>query len=70
MANKPTSIALSGGNIKGKNFRAFVTPVTSVPGKTVVGVGVTAVSSSGLTIWVHRTDTTQTLVHWMIIGKD
>ncbi|MGV9878675.1 hypothetical protein [Streptomyces sp. NPDC003006] len=51
VANKPTSITLSGGNIKGKNFRAFVTPVTSVPGKTVVGVGVTAVSSSGLTIW-------------------
>ncbi|MEU1015369.1 hypothetical protein [Streptomyces sp. NPDC005898] len=70
VANKPTSITLSGGNIKGKNFRAFVTPVTSVPGKTVVGVGVTAVSSSGLTIWVHRTNTTPTLVHWMIIGED
>ncbi|WP_399932142.1 hypothetical protein [Streptomyces kanamyceticus] len=41
-----------------------------MPGKTVVGAGVTAVSSSGLTIWVHRTNTTQTLVHWMIIGED
>ncbi|MGW6021277.1 hypothetical protein [Streptomyces sp. NPDC055099] len=70
VANKPTSITLSGGSIKGKTFRAFVTPVTAVPGKTVVGVGVTAVSSSGLTIWVHRTNTTQTLVHWMIIGED
>lgn len=70
VANKPTSITLTGGNIKGKNFHAFVTPNTSVPGEKVVGVGVTAVSSSGLTIWVHRTNTTQTLVHWMIIGED
>ncbi|MEU5582418.1 hypothetical protein ABZ791_32980 [Streptomyces huasconensis] len=63
VANKPTSITLSGGNIKGKNFRAFVTPATSGSGKTVVGVGVTAVSSSGLTICVHRTNTTQTPMH-------
>ncbi|MFD3667191.1 hypothetical protein [Streptomyces sp. NPDC058672] len=70
VANKPTSVTLTGGNIKGTNFRAFVTPNTSVPGKTVVGVGVTGVSSSGLTIWVHRTNTTQTQVHWMIVGED
>ncbi|MFI6088465.1 hypothetical protein [Streptomyces sp. NPDC051218] len=70
VANKPTSITLSGGNVKGEHFRAFVTPVTSVPGKAVTGVGVTAVSSSGLTIWVNRTNTTETLVHWMIIGED
>ncbi|WP_030570972.1 hypothetical protein [Streptomyces aureocirculatus] len=70
VANKPTSITLTGGNVKGTKFRAFVTPNTSAPGEKVVGVGVTGVSSSGLTIWVHRTNTTPTLVHWMIIGED
>lgn len=39
-----------------------------MPGKTVVGIGVTGVSSNGVTTWVHRTNSTQTQVHWMIIG--
>ncbi|MGW0731736.1 hypothetical protein [Streptomyces sp. NPDC002851] len=68
--NKPTSVTLTGGHIKGTHHRAFVTPVTSVPGKEVQGVGVTGVSSSGLTIWLHRTNSTKTLVNWMIMGED
>ncbi|WP_327356318.1 hypothetical protein [Streptomyces sp. NBC_01304] len=68
--NKPTSVTLTGGTIKGTNHRAFVTPVTSAPGDKVLGVGVTGVSSSGLTIWLHRTNNTKTLVNWMIMGED
>lgn len=68
--NKPTSVTLTGGHIKGANHRAFVTPVTSAPGEKVLGVGVTGVSSSGLTIWLHRTNSTKTLVNWMIMGED
>lgn len=67
---KPTSVTLSGGNIKGRRFRAFVTANTSVPGKEVLGVGVTNVSAQGLTIWLHRTNATKTDVHWMIVGQD
>ncbi|MEU5002013.1 hypothetical protein [Streptomyces sp. NPDC021622] len=68
--NKPTSVTLTGGHIKGANHRAFVTPVTSAPGEKVLGVGVTGVSASGLTIWLHRTNSTKTLVNWMIMGED
>ncbi|GHH21977.1 hypothetical protein [Streptomyces lanatus] len=70
VANIPTSVTLSGGNIKGTNFRAFATVNTTVPGTQVTGVGVSSVSSSGLTIWVTRTNTTNTVVNWMIIGED
>ncbi|MEU0171594.1 hypothetical protein ABZ214_40140 [Streptomyces iakyrus] len=68
--NKPTSVTLTGGLIKGANHRAFVTPVTSVPGDQVLGVGVTGVSASGLTIWLHRSNSTKTSVNWMIMGED
>lgn len=68
--DKPTSVTLTGGSIKGTHFRAFVTPITSVPGQRVVGVGATAVSSAGLTIWVYRTNDTPTVVDWMIVGED
>lgn len=68
--NKPTSVTLTGGHVKGANHRAFVTPVTSVPGDQVLGVGVTGVSESGLTIWLHRSNSTKTSVNWMITGED
>jgi hypothetical protein len=69
-ANTPTSVTLSGGSIKGTNFRAFVTAQTSVPGTQVLGVSVSGVSSAGMTIWLTRTNTNSTSVHWMIIGED
>jgi hypothetical protein len=69
-ANTPTSVTLSGGSIKGTNFRAFVTAQTSVPGTQVLGVSVSGVSSAGMTIWLTRTNTNSTSIHWMIIGED
>jgi hypothetical protein len=67
--NSPTPITLSGGNIPGNNFYAFVTANTGFPGTVVTGVGFTGVSSSGMTIWVTRTNNQTTTVHWMIIGE-
>ncbi|MFE4575738.1 phage tail protein [Streptomyces chartreusis] len=69
-ANTPTSVTLSGGSIRGTNFRGFVTPNTTVPGTQVTGVGCSSVSSSGMTIWLTRTNNTATSVYWMIIGED
>lgn len=69
-ANTPTSVTLSGGSIKGTNFRAFVTAQTAAPGTQVLGVSVSGVSSAGMTIWLTRTNTNSTSIHWMIIGED
>jgi hypothetical protein len=67
-ANTPTSQAVTGLSIKGSTFYAFAAAQTSVPGSQVTGVGTTSVSSSGLTVWVTRTNTTATVVNWMVIG--
>ncbi|MFK0106452.1 hypothetical protein [Streptomyces sp. NPDC091217] len=70
VAGTPTSVTLSGGSISGTSFRGFVTPVTSLPGTQVLGVGCSNVSSAGMTIWLTRTNTTTTGVYWMIIGEN
>ncbi|MGW4086982.1 hypothetical protein ACWEGS_28520 [Streptomyces sp. NPDC004822] len=68
--NTPTSVTLSGGSIRGTEFRGFVTANTTVPGTQVTGVGCSSVSSAGMTIWLTRTNNTPTSVYWMIIGED
>jgi hypothetical protein len=68
-ANTPTSAVISGLNVLGSTFAAFVSAGTSVPGTAVTGVGVTAVTSSGLTVWLTRANTTATTVYWKVIGS-
>ncbi|MGY1502893.1 hypothetical protein ACW4TU_41065 [Streptomyces sp. QTS52] len=70
VANTPTSVTLSGGAIKGTNFRGFLTANTAAPGTQVLGVGCSSVSSSGMTIWLTRTNAAATNIYWMIIGED
>lgn len=67
-ANTPTSKAITFGPLTGTNFFGLVSAATTVPGTTVTGVGVTGVTSTGATIWVTRTNTTQTTVNYMIWG--
>lgn len=73
-ANTPTSLMVGGLNVRGSSFRAYVTAATSVPGSTtaangVTGVGYNNLTSSGLTLWVTRQNTTATAVTWMVIGE-
>jgi hypothetical protein len=68
VANTPTSVAVTGLNVQGDGFYALATPRTSVPGTQVTGVGTASPSSSGLTIWVTRTNTTTTTVDYFLIG--
>lgn len=68
-ANTPTSVTITGLSVRGTTFRAVATPSTTVPGTAVTGVGVTNVSATGLTIWVTRTNTTNTAVDWIVIGS-
>lgn len=67
-ANTPTSAAVTGLNVQGSAFVAFVSATTSAPGTAVTGVSTNGVSASGLTVWLTRTNTTTTGVNWLVIG--
>jgi hypothetical protein len=67
-ANTPTSLAVTGLSLAGSTFYAYATAQTGAPGTNVTGVGVTAITSTGLTVWVTRTNTTATVINWMVIG--
>lgn len=72
-ANAPTSAPVSGLNIAGSTFVAFTSPVTSRPGSTgtpdgVTGTSANTVTSTGLTVWLNRQNTTATSVNWLVIG--
>jgi hypothetical protein len=68
VANVPTSQAVTGLNLKGTNIRVVACAATSVPGTQVLGVGVTNQSSTGFTVWVTRTGTTNTVIEWIAYG--
>lgn len=67
-ANTPTSTNVTGLTVQGSTFLGYASAATTVPGTQVTGVGATSVTSSGLTVWVTRTNTTATLVNWMVVG--
>lgn len=68
-ANTPTSVNVGGFALAGTTFTAQATPVTSVPGTTVLGVGAVNPSATDLTLWLTRANTTSTGVNWMVIGQ-
>lgn len=45
-----------------------VTPITSVPGTNVLGVGATNNTNDGFDAYVTRTNTTETILAWIAIG--
>ncbi|MEU9405027.1 hypothetical protein AB0E08_04865 [Streptomyces sp. NPDC048281] len=72
-ANTPTSAAVTGLSVRGSTLLAWTSPQTSVPGTTSGNTGVTGTSynnltSSGLTVWLNRQNTTTTGVNWLVIG--
>ncbi|MFB7327130.1 hypothetical protein [Streptomyces sp. NPDC056190] len=69
VANVPTSVTVSGLNVRGKSFTGFATPVTTVPGTTLAGVGVSSVSGTSLIVWVTRANTAATTVGWAVYGR-
>lgn len=67
-ANTPTSVNVTGLSLLGTTFLGYASAATIVPGTQVTGVGATAPSASGLTVWATRTNTTATVVNWMVMG--
>lgn len=67
-ANTPTSVNVEFSNEYSSPPVVVATPVTTVPGKTVTGVGVNNITTTGFTLWVTRTNTTETSVNWIAIG--
>lgn len=68
VANTPTSAVVSWGKTLPGTVYAVATPVTTVPGTVVLGVGVSSVTSTGCTVWITRTSTTPTSIHVIAIG--
>ena len=74
-ANTPTSVTVSGLNVEGAFLRAFTGISNPAPGSTtgnngVTGTGYSNLTSSGMTVWATRQNTTAVTVSWMIIGSD
>ena len=67
-ANTPTSANITGMSLMGSSFYAQVSAVSSVPGTQVTGVSFNNLTSTGLTVWLTRTNTTATVLNWMVIG--
>lgn len=66
-ANTPTSFELTFPKEFSGTPTVIVSMATSVPGTTVLGVGVNSVSKTGCKIWATRTNTTDTVVNWIAV---
>ena len=67
-ANTPTSKVISFAPMQGNQFYGSATAHTTVPGTSVTGVAVTEVTSSSVRVWVTRSNTTDTNIHWAVFG--
>ncbi|MET9350168.1 hypothetical protein [Streptomyces termitum] len=67
VANTPTSASVSGLNLRGAGtITGFATASTSAPGTGVHEVSVSNATATGMTVWLYRTDTAVTDIHWMM----
>jgi len=63
-ANSPTYVTASYGKTFGNVPSTTATAQTSVPGDGLIEVGVSSPTTSNVRIYIYRTNTTQTIVHW------
>jgi len=70
VANVPTSVTVSGLNLKGTGqVVGLCTTQTSLPGTSVHETTVSNVGPTGMTLWIYRTNTTDTEVGWLMWRK-
>lgn len=66
-ANTPTSKIVTFGKEFSGSPVMTASPHTSVPGTTVLGVGTASRSTTGFTMWLTRTNTTDTNINWIAV---
>jgi len=70
VANTPTSSVISFSTLTGTgSVCGWVTANTSVPETQVLMFSYSAISSSGITVWIYRINTTSTSLSWMVKVK-
>lgn len=68
IANTPTSEHVWFTDEFASTPYVVLTPITSVPGKNLLGVGTSSNTKSGFDAYVTRTNTTETILVWIAIG--
>jgi hypothetical protein len=69
VANTPTFVDVTFPSaLTGTNFYAVATAQSTVPGQTVQGVSVDNVTSTGVRLYVYRTNNTVTTIHYIVEG--
>ncbi|MCD7927364.1 MAG: gp58-like family protein [Oscillospiraceae bacterium] len=66
-ADTPTCVVVTFDNAFSSAPKVVATPYTTLPGTTVLGVGVAEPSTTGVTIYLTRDDTTETTVYWVAV---
>lgn len=68
VANKPVRVSVTGLNLQGRGpVRVIATAESSVPGSQVREVTTADHTPYGFSIWLTRTNTTSTNVHWLAL---
>lgn len=66
VASTPTSYQITGLDLQGTGpVRVQLTPHSTVPGSAFVETGVRYPTPTGFVIWIYRTNTTSTEIHWL-----
>lgn len=68
-ANTPTTKHLTFPQPFKEQAITLLTPVSGVPGEKVLGVGTLNNTSEGCDVILTRTETTETVIAWIAIGK-
>lgn len=66
--NTPTSKRVTFPKPYKEKAHVSLTPITSVPGVTVLGVGTSSNTKDGFDAYVLRTNDTETEITWVAIG--
>lgn len=66
-ANTPTAGKVTFGTAFPAAPKVVATALSTVPGTTVTGVGVSGISTTGCTIYLTRTNTTATTIYWIAV---
>lgn len=70
VANTPTSATVSGLSLAGTGaVIGLCTSVTSLPNTDVLESSISSPTSTGMTVWTYRDNTTDTKVGWLMFRK-